>query len=304
MRQSKKAHSGLLRKEAWEGWLYASPWIIGFLLFTLGPMVFSFLLTFMKWDLVNPVRWVGFENYTRMFTDSSFWKSLKVTAVYSFFGVPLNLIGSLLLALLLNQRLRGIAFFRTVYYLPAVVSGVAVGLLWKWLFDPTFGLINYLLSLVGIQGPMWLASETWALPALIVMGLWGVGGGMVIFLAGLQGIPTELYEAVELDGANWWRKFWSITVPMISPVIFFNLIMGIIGSFQTFTYAYVMTAGGPNDATLFYVLNLYYNAFLYLRMGYASALAWFLFLVILGLTLLVFKSSPMWVYYESEVKGR
>lgn len=299
-----KSKSTLLHREALDGWLYASPWIIGFFLFTLGPIVASFVLAFMKWDLVNPPRWIGLDNYLRMFNDSVFWSSLKVTAIYSCFGVPLNLFGSLILALLCNQKLRGIEIFRTIYYLPSVVSGVAIGLLWKWLFDPTFGLINYLLSLVGIEGPMWLASETWALPALIVMGLWGVGGGMVIFLAGLQGIPLELYEAAELDGANRWNKFWQITIPMLSPVIFFNLIMGIISSFQTFTYAYVMTGGGPNNATLFYVLNLYYNAFLYLRMGYASALAWFLFLVILTLTGLVFKSSPMWVYYESEVKGR
>jgi len=205
----------------------------------------------------------------------------------------------------MNQKVRGILWFRTLYYLPSVISGVAVSLLWVWIFNPQFGVLNYLLGKVGITGPEWLYSEFWVLPAFVIMSLWTIGGGMIIFLAGLQGIPIELYEAAELDGANQIQKFFRITIPMISPIIFFNLVMGIIGSFQVFTQAYIMTSGGPHYASLFYVLYLYQQAFQYFRMGYASALAWILFLVILFFTLLVFKSSPLWVYYEGTLrKGR
>ena len=215
--------------------------------------------------------------------------------------MPLGLALSLFLAGLLNTEVRGVRFFRTVYYLPSVMSGVAVALLWSWLFNPDFGLVNHLLGLVGINGPTWLASETWALPALIIMSLWGAGQSMLIFLAGLQGIPQQLYEAAEIDGAGGWSRFTHVTLPMLSPVILFNLIMGIIGSFQVFTQGYVMTNGGPNNATLFYVLNLYNQAFRNLRMGYASALAWILFFIILGMTLLVIRQSRERVYYEGEV---
>jgi multiple sugar transport system permease protein len=192
--------------------------------------------------------------------------------------------------------------FRTIFYLPSSISGVPVALLWMWIFSPEFGILNAALRLFGIEGPEWLFDPVWVIPAFIVMSLWGIGGGMVIFLAGLQSIPQHLYEAAELDGAGVLGKFWNVTLPMMSSIIFFNLIMSIIGSFQTFTQAFVMTKGGPANASLFYVLYLYRNAIGYFKMGYASAMAWLLFVIILGLTLLVFKSSPMWVYYEAEVR--
>lgn len=267
-----------------------------------GPIAASAVLSFTDWNLLNPPSWVGLENYIDIFlNDGMFWQSLKVTAIYTGGSVPLGLALSLFLAGLLNTEVRGVRFFRTVYYLPSVMSGVAVALLWSWLFNPDFGLVNHLLGLVGINGPTWLASETWALPALIIMSLWGAGQSMLIFLAGLQGIPQQLYEAAEIDGAGGWSRFTHVTLPMLSPVILFNLIMGIIGSFQVFTQGYVMTNGGPNNATLFYVLNLYNQAFRNLRMGYASALAWILFFIILGMTLLVIRQSRERVYYEGEV---
>ena len=204
----------------------------------------------------------------------------------------------------MNQKVPGIPVWRTIYYLPAVVSGVAVAMLWVWVFHSEFGLVNLGLRLVGIKGPAWLGDPDWALPALILMSFWGVGSGMIVKLAGLQSIPTEFYEAASIDGANWWHRFWKVTLPMLTPVLFFNVVMGIINSFQYFTNAYVMTNGGPGRATLFYNLYLYQNAFRYFKMGYASALAWILFVIILVFTLLVFKSSPYWVYYEGQVKGR
>jgi multiple sugar transport system permease protein len=214
------------------------------------------------------------------------------------FNVPINLVLGLCIALLLNQKIRGLGFFRTVFFLPSVTAGVAVSLLWLWIFNPRFGVINVLLGQIGIKGPTWLGSETWALPALIIMSVWGVGGSMLIYLAALQGIPTPLYEAATIDGATHFRKFIHITIPMISPVLLLNLIMGVIGSFQVFTQAFVMTSGGPNYATLFYVLYLYQHAFQWFNMGYASALAWVLFVIILICTFLILKMSRDWVYYE------
>jgi multiple sugar transport system permease protein len=219
-------------------------------------------------------------------------------------AIPLGLIASMALALLMNQNVRGIALWRTVYYLPSVVSGVPVALLWLWIFNPQFGIVNWVLSLFGIAGPGWLLDETWVLPAFVIISLWGVGGSMVIYLAGLQGIPTHLYEAAEIDGATNWSRFWHVTLPMMSPVIFFNLIIGIISSFQVFTTPYVMTRGGPNNASMFYGLNLFFNGFQYFKMGYASAMAWILFVIILALVIVAFKTSTLWVYYEGQVAGR
>jgi multiple sugar transport system permease protein len=203
---------------------------------------------------------------------------------------------------LLNQKMPGVYFFRSVFYLPTVISGVGVAMLWRWMFNAEFGVINTLLARVGIQGPPWLTSETWALPALIITSLWGVGGTMLIYLAGLQGISQELYEAAEIDGAGLWKRFRFITIPLISHVTFFNLVLGIIGALQVFTDAFVMTGGGPNNSTMFLAVYLYLNAFRYLNMGYASALAWVMFMIVLVLTLLVFKSSPFWTFYQDETK--
>jgi multiple sugar transport system permease protein len=300
----RKGKRKLTTQEAIAGYIAISPWILGFIIFTGGPIIASFIFSFCEYPIVQSPKYIGLENYREIFGDELFWKSLKVTSYYALGAVPLHLIIGLLLSVLMNQKVKGINLFRTMYYTPAVVSGVAVAILWRWIFNPDFGVLNYLLRLIGIKGPAWLGDTNWVIPAFIVMSLWAVGGSMIIYLAGLQGIPTQLYEAAKIDGASVLQQFFSITIPMMSPVILFNLVMGIIGSFQIFTQAYVMTGGGPMNASLFYVLYLYRNAFLYFKMGYGSALAWILFIIVLVFTLLIFKSSPMWVYYEGELKGR
>ncbi|HOP79597.1 MAG TPA: sugar ABC transporter permease [Armatimonadota bacterium] len=293
------------RKEAMEGYLCIAPWLIGFALLTLGPMIFSFIISLTQWDLINSPKFVGLDNYRIIFTDDfRFRQSLKVTALYAAMSVPLGMIGSLCVAMLLNLNMRGMRVFRSIFYLPAILPGVAVTMLWMWILRPQdTGVLNHILGFFGVSPKPWLSDPAWALPSFVIMSLWGIGGGMIIYLSGLQSVPTQLYEAAEIDGAGSWRKFTTITLPMISPTIFFNLVMGIIGSFQVFTASYIMTPnGGPGYSTLFYVLYLYQKAFKYLQMGYASALAWILFAVVLALTLIVFKTSAKWVYYESEVK--
>ena len=300
---SKPKISSLRRKEALWGYLFASPWIIGFILFTLGPMIASLVLSLTQYNVVDNPIFIGLQNYVKMFTaDPKFLRSLSVTLLYALFAVPLGLVFGFLLAYLLNLNVPGVAFWRTIFYMPSVTSGVAVALLWAGLFNPQNGLINWLLDLIGINGPGWLSDPHWALPSLVIISLWGIGGGMIIYLAGLQSIPTALYEAAELDGANKLAQLVRITLPMMSPIIFYNLVMGVIGAFQYFTEAYVLTRGGPAEATLFYNLYLYNNAFKYLDMGYASALAWVLFVIILLFTLLIFRSSSLWVYYEGELR--
>jgi len=286
-------------------WAYilVSPWIIGFIVFVAGPMVASLIFSLTSYDIVHPTVFLGASNYARMFTgDPLFWKSLRVTMTYALVAVPLDLLAGFTLAFMLNAKVPGISVWRTLYYVPSVVAGVAVAILWLSLLNPRFGIVNWVLSWFGIRGPGWLSSTDWALPALIVMSLWGVGGGMIIYLAGLQGIPTTLYDAAQVDGANAWNRLIHVTLPMMTPIIFFNLVMGVIGTFQYFTNAYVMTRGGPADATLFYNLYLYQNAFNYMKMGYASALAWVLFVIVLLLTLLIFRSSAAWVYYEGQLR--
>jgi len=290
---------GLRRREAMIGYLLASPWFIGVLVFYLLPVFASVIISFLHWDLLTPPVWKGVDNYSFMLTqDRIFWKSLGNTIYYTVFGVPIQLSFALSLALLLNQKVRGIAVFRTIFYLPSVTSGVAVAVLWTWLLHPDLGIVNEFLRAVGLPAPRWLYSVTWAKPALILMSLWSVGGTMIIFLAGLQGVPQHLYEAAKVDGAGRWRQFRSVTVPMLTPAIFFSLVTGVIGALQVFTEAYVMTGGGPAESTLFYVYYLYNNAFVYLKMGYASAMAWVLFWLILGLTALQFAYANRWVYYE------
>jgi multiple sugar transport system permease protein len=266
-------------------------------------MVASFVLSFTSYDMLTSPTWIGAENYRNLIDDEIFHKSMRVTAIYSLVSVPLGLVAALGLAVLLNQPFRGIIFFRSVYYLPVVMSGVAVSTLWRWIFQPDFGVVNLLLDKIGIRGPAWLVDERWALPALILTSLWTVGGSMLIFLAGLQSIPEDLYEAAEIDGAGRWKRFITITVPMLSHVTFFNLVLGIIGALQVFTEAFVMTGGGPNNSTLLLSLYLYRNAFEFLKMGYASAIAWVMFLIVMVLTLIVFRSAPFWVHYESERQG-
>lgn len=297
----RRRHSPAMLREYLAFYLFASPWLVGLLVFTLGPMIASFILTFTEYPVIVPPKWIGMGNWVYMFTqDFLVWKSLRVTLLYSLGAIPLTLGVAFLVAMLMNQRrVRGITVYRTIYYLPAVISGVPVALLWMWILNPEFGMLNNFLAIFGIQGPQWLFSTTWVIPSFILMSLWTIGAPMVIFLAGLQGIPAHLYEAADIDGAGAWRKFWAVTVPMMSPVILFNVILGIIDSFQIFTPALVMTNGGPANASLFYGLYLYQNAFKFFKMGYASSLAWLMFLIILFLSLVVFRSSIRWVYYES-----
>lgn len=287
------------------GWAMASPWLVGFIIFTAGPMMASLWLAGTNWDLLSSPEWIGLANFQKMIWEDELpLHALRITVLYALMALPLHLLFGVSLAMLLNTNIRGLAILRTIYYLPAILAGVAVALLWRWIFSAEFGLLNLALSWVGIQGPAWLADRTWVLPSFVVMSLWSVGGSMVIYLAGLQAIPTDLYEAAEIDGANWLHRILNITLPMLSPVIFFQLVMGIIQAMQIFTQAFIMTNGGPANASLFYMLYLYRQAFQFFNMGYASALAWILFLCILLLTLLIFRTASTWVYYEAETGGR
>lgn len=285
-------------------YILTGPWLLGLALFFVIPMIASLWISLNQWDMLTAAKFIGLNNYKTAFAvDPLFWQSLKVTGVYSILSVPLGLVFSLLLSLLLNQAVRGMRLFRTIFYLPAVVSGVSVMVLWMWIFNPQIGLLNTILGYFGIQGPGWIFDPKWALPSMVIMSLWStVGGSVIIWLAGLKGIPPMLYEAAELDGADVWQKFRHVTIPMLTPTIFFNLVMGIIGTMQTFGEAYVMTKGGPMNSTLFFNFYLFDHAFQNFRMGYASALAWILFVLIFALTLLVVKSSDAWVYYEGERK--
>lgn len=285
------------------GLLFAAPWIAHLVLLIAYPIAASLYFSFCSFDAFRPPRWIGLQNYRVLFTeDPLFWTSLWNTLYMVALGLPVGVVVSLGIALLMNQKLRGMAFYRTVFYLPSIVPVVATSVLWLWLLNPEMGLVNTLLARLGLQGPGWLVDPEWSKPALVLMGLWGAGGGMVIYLAGLQDVPAQLYEAASLDGAGKWAQFRHVTLPMLSPVILFNLVMGLIGSFQYFTQAYVMTRGGPRDSTLFYALHLFNRAFLDFRMGYSCAMAWVLFLVTLACTLVVFRSSARWVYYGGEAR--
>lgn len=288
------------RREAIAFYLCISPWLVGFVLFTAGPMLISLGISFTEWDLLTEPTWVALDNYTRMPNDPRFWQSLKVTLIYTAAYVPLELVGGLALALLVRPKIRGIRLFRTIFYLPSVLAGVAFVVVWVWLLNPRGGLVNLLLAQIGIDGPRWLLDPDWALPSLVLMSFWGWGRAMVIYLAGLQSIPDELYEAAAIDGAGAFTQLARITLPLLSPTIFFNLVLSIISTFQTFTSAFVATDGGPLDATLFFVLYIYRRAFQFFDMGYAAAMAWVLFLVVLVLTVLVFRTQRFWVYYGGE----
>jgi multiple sugar transport system permease protein len=283
---------------------FLSPWLIGFLLFTLGPMIASLVFSFSNFSLIGGrLEFIGLGNYVKLLSaDPKFWKAMSVTFTFAFIAVPLTLVAGFLLAYILNLKIPGTNFWRTIFYMPSIISGVVVAILWRGLFDERYGFINWAIGLFGIRGPDWFLSQRWALGALVIISLWGVGGGMIIYLAGLQGIPTQFYEAAELDGCNRLQRLRHVTLPMMSNIIFYNLIMGIISCFQYFTEAWTLTRGGPADATLFYNIYIYKTAFSYQEMGYGSALAWVLFFIVLILSALAFKSSSMWVYYEGEVK--
>ncbi len=312
------AHSAKARREAKQFYLFAVPWILGFVVFTFGATVASLVISFSKWDTISAARFVGFRNYLELFTsDPRFVKSIGVTLYYTVFSVPLAIIGGIAISVLMNQKVFGIRLYRTVFYLPTVISGVATAVLWQFVFNPNNGLINRLLVLLKMPSwssghlawspvfselPKWLQDPAWAMPAFIIMGVWGVGGAMVIYLAALQGVPEELYESARIDGAGPWKIFLSVTLPLLTPAIFYQLVTGTMFSLQMFTQAYIMTDGGPQDATMFYGLYLFKSAFEWVKMGYASAIAWLLFLAVCAITYIHFKGSARWVYYEGDQK--
>jgi len=301
-----KRNLSLSQREAVWAYAFISPWIIGFLVFTIGPMLASLYFSFTDYNIIDAPVWKGLANYQKLFfEDPLFWHSLKRTLYFALLALPLGLVFGFFLAFLLNQDIPGVNLWRTVYFLPSVIAGVAVALLWIRIFNPKVGILNPFLKNIGISNPPgWLNDPDWAIPALVLISLWGIGGSMIIYLAGLQGIPTHLYEAAKIDGANSRQRFRHVTLPLMTPVIFYNLVLGLIAAFHYFTEVYVATSGegGPLRSTLVYNLYLYQTAFRFFDMGYASALAWVLFLIVLVVTLLVFRSSPMWVFYEGQVR--
>lgn len=302
---ARKAPTMSLRKrEALAAYALLSPWILGFLIFTAGPILASFGLSLTSYSILKPPVFAGIENYITMFAGDDLWiKALKNTAYYTLLGVPLQVILGYALAMMLNQKVRGLAFWRTAFYMPAVVPAVAAAFVFAWTFDSQLGLVNGALRFFGIQGPKWFGSTEWVIPTFIILSLWGVGAGLVLYLAALQGVPTALYDAAEVDGANGWQKFFHVTLPMTSPIVLFVFMTGVINSFQVFTGAYVITNGGPADASLFYVLYLYRVAFNYLKMGYGAAMAVALFVILMILTYIMLRVSGRLVYYEGEERS-
>jgi multiple sugar transport system permease protein len=293
------------RQEALAACLFLLPNIIGFVVFTAGPVLAALGISLVSWNLLNPPQWVGLGNYIALIRDADFMASLRATLYYTLASVPLGIVLSLALAVALNQKIRGIGIYRTIYFIPVVSSLVAVSLMWRWMYNPTAGILNYGLDRLftflhlHITPPDWLQSTTWAMPAIVIMSVWkGLGYNMVIYLAGLQGVPTSLYEAAEIDGATGWSKFRYITLPLLTPTTFFVLIMSFISSFQVFEQAYIMTAGGPARATVTAVYYIYQNGFQWYKMGYASAVAWVLFAIIMVLTMIQWRYQSRWVFYE------
>lgn len=289
------------RANFWIGMVFLLPWTIGFLVFTLYPMAASLVYSFSIYHPKAPLEWAGLQNYAGLLNDKLFWKSLYNTLYMVVIGVPVTLLVSFFCAVLLNLKVRGQSIYRVIYFLPSIVPTVASVILWLWILNPSAGILNTLLGYVGIQGPNWMSNPAWSKPGLILLGMWGMGGTIVIYLSGLQDVPTSLLEAAELDGANWWQRLWTVTVPMVSPITLFNLITGVIAQFQYFAQAYVFRGtqnlGYPLNSTLFYSVYLYQNAFLWLKMGYASAMAWVLFIIILICTILLLKVSERFTYY-------
>jgi multiple sugar transport system permease protein len=292
----------LLWSEYRDAYLFLTPWLLGFVIFQAGPMVASLYFSMTRYEMVTPPEWVGLAQFQKLFQDDRFYLALYNSAFYVFVGVPTHLLLALFAAMLLNVQVKGTSFYRTLYYLPSIIPIVANSLLWAWMFSPDYGLINNFLGIFGVPHTQWLQDPAFAKPALIIMSWWTIGGQMVILLAGLQGVPDHLYEAASIDGAGAWHRFWAVTLPLLTPSLFFNLVVALIGAFQVFTQAYVMTHGGPQFSTLFYILFLYQNAFEDFKMGYASALAWVLFLIVLAITLIQFKVASRWVFYEGELR--
>lgn len=288
-------------RETAYGYVFILPWLIGILCFTIGPMIFSFITSFTDYNMIK-MNFVGLDNYVHMFSkDQLFWRAFMNTLIYALMDIPLVTIGGVLVAVILNKSIFGLRTFRTIYYLPSIMVGVGTYFLWMLLLNPSNGLVNTILGVIGIKGPAWLTDPNWTKPAIVVMHLWGLGGQMLLYLARLQSIPSDYYEAASLDGAGSFQKFIKITVPLISPIIFYNLIIGIIGAFQVFQEGYVFSGDGsgkPAGSLLFYNLLVWNNAFKNFNTGYANAMCWFLFIVIMVLTVLVQKSQKKWVYYE------
>lgn len=292
------------RQQVIFGILFMMPWFVGFIIFGLYPMIMSIYYSLCRYDVLRIPQFIGLGNYQKLiFEDPYFWTSISNTLIYTVLRVPLCIIGSLMLAVLVNNAVRGVKFFRTIYFIPSIVTGVVLSVVWLWMFNPQFGLINSFLAYLGIPGPLWLLDPNWSKPSMILMSVWSIGGGrMLVFLAALQGIPKHLYEAAEIDGGGWWAKFKNVTIPMLSPVIFLWSVLEIIFSLQVFVEAYIMTQGGPLNSTMFYNLYLYNKAFNDFEMGYASALAWLLLVISLIITLIQFRLSKKWVHYAEGTK--
>lgn len=298
----KKHKHVLSKKRAKYGYIFAAPWLVGLLIFYAYPLLSSIYFSFTNYNIISDFNFTGLTNYKNLFQDEYFWIGIKNTLYYTIFSVPLSVALGVFLAVLLNMPIKGKGIFRTIFFIPTLVPIVATAIIWQWLLNPQFGLVNSLLDFIGINGPSWLGDPSWSKPSLILMAQWGIGNTVLIYLAGLQDISKEYYDAAEVDGANFFKKTTYITLPLLTPVIFFNMIMGIINSLQVFTLPYSITygTGNPANSLMFYSMYLYNNAFLYMNMGYASAMAWILFIVILSLTLIVFRSSGHWVFYQGD----
>lgn len=281
-------------RDKWAGYKFISPWLIGVLLFTAFPMIFAAYISLTDWPILGSAEFIGFANFKEILTDGEFYQSLMVTVRYAVLAVPIGIISSFIMALLMNFNIKGVSIYRTIYYLPAVVSGVAVAVIWKWILNPNYGILNMLLGWIGIEGPNWLGDPNWVLPSYLMIAIWGSGSAILTYIVGLKDIPHELYEAATIDGAGFFKRLTRITIPLMTPILYYNLIMGVVASFRKFTDAYII--GGAGNEGRFYMVHLYENAFSYYRMGYATALAWVLFIIILSLTLLINKSSKRWMY--------
>ncbi|GGH86845.1 multiple sugar transport system permease protein [Pullulanibacillus pueri] len=299
---SKKKYLSTESRRARAGYLFALPWIFGLLAFFAYPLLSSIYYSFTNYNIISETQWIGLDNYIALFKDDLFWKGISNTLLFALMQVPLSILVGVSLAILLNIPLIAQGVFRTVFFLPSLLPLIATTILWQWLLNPQFGLVNSLLGKIGIDGPAWLGSPVWSKPSLVIMTLWVLGNAVLIYLAGLQDISQEYYEASEIDGANWFQKAWNITLPLLTPVIFFNMIMGVINALQEFTLPYALTygTGNPAESLLFYSMYLYNNAFMYMKMGYAAAMAWILFIVVMVVTLILFKTSGRWVFYQGD----
>lgn len=281
-------------KDKWAGYKFIAPWLIGVIVFTAFPMFFAAYISLTDWPILGSAEFIGLDNFKEIFQDEEFYQSLFVTARYAVLAVPIGIIASFSMAVLMNFNIKGVPIYRTIYYLPAVVSGVAVAVIWKWILNPNYGIANMILGWFGIEGPNWLGDPSWVLPSYLLIAVWGAGGGILTYIVGLKDIPNDLYEAARIDGAGFWNRLRKITLPLMTPVLYYNLIMGIVAAFRKFTDAYII--GGAGNEGRFYMVNLYENAFSYYRMGYATALAWILFVIILSLTLFINATSKKWMF--------